>query len=86
MNIEHVLPFYLQNKVNVADNIALSLDLVVHDLLVKSLKYADDTEIIGMPEQSNYFSREMEDDQTYIWAGFAKPGKHTVVISDPLSL
>ena len=28
----------------------------------------------------------MEDDQTFVWAGFAKPGKHTVVIKDPLNL
>lgn len=28
----------------------------------------------------------MEDDQTFVWAGFAKPGKHTVMISDPLNL
>ena len=28
----------------------------------------------------------MEDDQTFIWAGFAKPGKHTVMIQDPLNL
>lgn len=28
----------------------------------------------------------MEDDQTFIWAGFAKPGKHTVMIHDPLNL
>ena len=28
----------------------------------------------------------MEDDNIYIWAGFAKPGKHTVMIKDPLIL
>ena len=28
----------------------------------------------------------MEDDNIYIWAGFAKPGKHTVYIKDPLNL
>lgn len=81
-----MLKFYLQNKVNVADNIALSMDLDVNDLIIKSMRYPDDTEVVGMPEQSSYFSREMEDDQTFIWAGFVKPGKHTVVISDPLSL
>ena len=27
----------------------------------------------------------MEDDDTFVWAGFAKPGKHTVVISDPIN-
>ena len=62
LKIPHVLKFYLQNKVNVADNIALSMDLDVNDLIIKSMRYPDDTEVIGMPEQSSYFSREMEDD------------------------
>ena len=28
----------------------------------------------------------MEDDDIYIWAGFAKPGKHTVMIQDPINI
>ena len=52
---------------------------------MKCLKYGDDTELINFPTTSNYFSREMEDDDTFVWAGFAKPGKHTVVISDPIN-
>lgn len=56
------------------------MDLDVNDLIYKSLLYPEDSEIIDLPEQSNYFSREMEDDQTFVWAGFAKPGKHTVTI------
>ena len=39
-----------------------------------------------MPQRANYFSREMEDDDIYIWAGFAKPGKHTVMIQDPINI
>ena len=60
--MQSVLKLYLQNKVNVADNIALSMDLDVTDLINKSLRYPDDSEVIGMPDQANYFSREMEDD------------------------
>ena len=62
------------------------MDLDVNDLINKSLRYPDDSEVIDLPDQANYFSREMEDDQTYVWAGFAKPGKHTVIINDPLNL
>ena len=69
-----------------ADVISLNLDLDMNDQISRSLLYPDDSEIINMPEKSNYFSREMEDDHTYVWAGFAKPGKHTVVIRDPLNL
>ena len=81
-----MIKFYLQNKVAVADNIALCLDLDVNDLITKGLMYPDDSEIINLPQHANYFSREMEDDHTFVWAGFAKPGKHTVVIKDPLNL
>lgn len=52
---------------------------------MKCLRYPNDSEVINMPTTSNYFSREMEDDDTFVWAGFAKPGKHTVVISDPIN-
>lgn len=62
------------------------MDLDVNDLINKSLRYPEDSEVIDLPDQANYFSREMEDDQTYVWAGFAKPGKHTVIINDPLNL
>ena len=71
---------------NVADNVALSLDLDMNDFLCKNLKYPDDSEVVGLPAKSSYYSREMEDDHAYVWAGFAKPGKHTVMIDDPLNL
>ena len=84
--MNEMIKFYLQNRVNVADNIALCMDLDLNEYIMKSLRYPEDTEIIGMPERADYFSREMEDDMTYVWAGFAKPGKHTVVINDPLNI
>lgn len=85
-NMQETIKFYLQNKVNVADNIALCMDLDLNEYILKSVRYPDDSEIIDMPERADYFSREMEDDVTYVWAGFAKPGKHTVVVKDPLNL
>lgn len=45
-----LLKCYLQNKVNVADNIALSMDLDVNDLINKSLRYPDDSELIDIPD------------------------------------
>ena len=84
--MKEMIKFYLQNKVNAADNIALCMDLDLGEYIQKCLRYPDDTEIINLPENADYFSREMEDDNTFLWAGFAKPGKHTVVIKDPLNL
>ena len=84
-DMRNMIKFYLQNKVNVADNIALCMDLDLSDYIYRSLQYPDDSEVINLPERADYFSREMEDDYLYIWAGFAKPGKHTVMIKDPLN-
>ena len=84
--MQKMIKFYLQNKVNVADNIALCMDLDLSEYIHRNLRYQEDSEVINLPEQADYFSREMEDDNIYIWAGFAKPGKHTVVINDPLNL
>ena len=81
-----MLKFYLQNKVNVADNITLCMDLDLNEYIAKNLRYPDDSEIVNIPENADYFSREMEDDKVFVWAGFAKPGKHTVIIDDPLLL
>ena len=85
-NMSTMIKFYLQNKVNVADNIALCMDLDLSEAIYRNLRYPDDSEVINLPTQADYFSREMEDDNIYIWGGFAKPGKHTVVIKDPLNL
>lgn len=62
------------------------MDLDLNEYISKNLRYQEDSEVINLPDEAEYFSREMEDDNTFIWAGFAKPGKHTVVIKDPLDL
>lgn len=71
---------------SVADNIALCMDLDLNDYITKCMRYQEDSEVINLPDSADYYSREMEDDNTFIWAGFAKPGKHTVVIQDPLNI
>ena len=71
-------------KIAIADKIALSLDLDVNENINKNLKYSQDSLIIDQPSNAKYFSREQEDDETYVWAGFVKPGRHNFVIEDPV--
>ena len=47
--MQETIKFYLQNKVNVADNIALCMDLDLNEYILKSVRYPDDSEIIDMP-------------------------------------
>ena len=49
-NMFDMIKFYLQNKVNVADNIALCMDLDLSEYIYKSLRYPDDSEVINLPE------------------------------------
>ena len=74
----------IQAKIAVADKIALKLDLDMVDNICKNLKYELDSQIVDRPVEAKYFSREQEDDETFIWAGFVKPGAHNFIIEDPL--
>ena len=47
--MQSMIKFYLQNKVTVADNIALCLDIDVNDLITKGLQYPEDSEVINLP-------------------------------------
>ena len=74
----------IQAKIAVADKIALKLDLDMVDNICKNLKYEYDSLIVNRPTEAKYFSREQEDDETFVWAGYVKPGSHNFVIDDPL--
>ena len=73
-------------KIAIADKIALKLDLDMNDNICKNLKYPNDTKIVDLPTEAKYYSRELEDDTTFVWAGFVKPGRHSFVVKDPISL
>ena len=45
--MEEMIKFYLQNKVNVADNISLCMDIDLGEYILKCLRYPDDSEIIN---------------------------------------
>ena len=72
-------------KIAIADKISLKLDLDMNDNICKNLKYPTDTIIVDQPLGAKYFSRELEDDDTFVWAGFVKPGRHSFIINDPIS-
>ena len=74
----------IMEKIALADKIALSLDLDVNESISKSLKYPLDTLIVDQPINAKYYSREQEDDETYLWAGFVKPGTHSFIVEDPV--
>ena len=46
----------------------------MNDDICKNLKYPSDTLIINRPDLAKYYSREIEDDETFVWGGFVKPG------------
>ena len=71
-------------KIAVADKIALKLDIDMVEHVGKNLKYPNDTMIIDQPIGAKYYSREQEDDETFVWAGYVKPGCHTFVVDDPI--
>ena len=76
----------IMSKIAIADKIALKLDLDINDNICKNLKYPSDTKIVDRPSEAKYFSRELEDDTTFVWAGFVKPGRHSFLVRDPISL
>ena len=84
MNLATKLKCAIQAKIAVADKIALKLDLDMVDNICKNLKYEFDSQIVDRPIEAKYFSREQEDDETFVWAGFVKPGAHSFVVEDPL--
>ena len=84
LNLATKLKCAIQAKIAVADKIALKLDLDMVDNICKNLKYEFDSQIVDRPIEAKYFSREQEDDETFIWAGFVKPGAHSFVVEDPL--
>ena len=48
--MQKMIKFYLQNKVNVADNIALCMDLDLSEYIHRNLRYQEDSEVINLPE------------------------------------
>ena len=71
-------------KIAIADKIALKLDIDMNEHICKNLKYPDDTIIVDQPVSAKYYSRELEDDETFVWAGYVKPGCHSFLIDDPI--